>query len=227
MLPGSFERDPLVTMKYKSLASIIIICSMSLTLDASPLPDLKVGISPPQSAWVTFHQEGSSSVHGAPLKSEDIKDPKKLITAFRENPKLLNAEKMPIELFLQTAQLLMFGGEHLMAMELIRSGRKKWPNDSRVVQIFARLSLTLGTPSYGRVAIEPFVSQDPNAGHMRYLYALSLFLEGPEDSTQVRLSHAQFTELLSRNPNFVGPNGVTAAQVKQFIERNLIPRLSP
>jgi hypothetical protein len=227
MLSGSFERDPLVTMNYMSLASLIIICSWSLTLDASPLPDLKIGISPHQSAWVTFHEEGSSSVHGAPLKSEDIKDPKKLISAFRENPKLLNAEKMPIELFIQTAQLLMFGGEHLMAMELLRSGRTKWPEDPRVVQIFARLSLTLGTPSYGRVALEPFISKQPNAGHIRYLYALSLFLEGPEDRKQVGLSQAQFNELLTRSPNYVGPDGVTAAQVKQFIERNLTPRLTP
>ncbi len=178
--------------------------------------ELRVGISPPQSEWISYHLK--SNIPPKLLKNKNLKDPKVLLEVIRNRSNHLNVDQMTPQIVLELTQLLLFGGEPLKAVEILKQALQKWPNDLNIVHAWARAMIKVGTPTYARVTLKGFVQHMPQSSYTRYLYALSLFLEGPEEPRQLSLSLKQLEELITRDPTYQGVDGVNASQIRRFAD---------
>lgn len=201
--------------------ALILQASLYMRPALAELPSsLQSGVAPHPDRWV---QLTSSPVADASLtlNPEKMNDPKSLLAFFKSRPDALQVEKMNPQIAVEVGQVLMYGGEATKAVTLLSDARVKWPDDLAILQTWSRAMIRLGTPSYVRVALEDWRSQNTQAqvpSYMRYLYALSLYLEGPEDPQKLSRSINALEELLQLDPNYQGPDGVGAAELNGFLQ---------
>jgi hypothetical protein len=160
------------------------------------------------------------------LTSETLSDPKALLEALRQNPDALSVERMPdASVAIEVAQVLLEGAEGAQAVSVLAKARARWPTDDRVVHAWARTMINLGTSAYARAPLAALLEgllasgqppAAPNVNYTRYLLALCYFLEGSEDPRMLAQSATLLDEVISLDPNYVGPDGVTAANLRAF-----------
>jgi hypothetical protein len=208
-----------------SIVGIVSIVSFSLTpliVSAAPRAlsaELKPAISPPERAWVDFRAPITQP--SLSFSEEAMRDPKQLLALIKARPEALNVKQMPnVALALEVAQLLLFNGEPAKGVSVLEQARERWPEDPNVIFAWARAMISLGTPSYGRYPLEKLLKlsnpEAPHTNYTRYLLALCLFLEGESEPAKLRQSLTLLNEVLRRDPNYVGPDGMSADKLRAF-----------
>jgi hypothetical protein len=184
---------------------------------AKPPTLLQESIAPKNSHWIELNPSSEQVQLPKEISSETLKDPKVLIAYITKNPDKLDVNTMTPMMSMEITQVLLFGGKPLLAIELTHQALKKWPDDLNIIHMWARATSKVGLPSYAKPMLKSSLQKHPDSGYTRYLYALTLFLENPQDMNQLALSHQQLTELLRRNPKYQGPDSVTAQQIQAFV----------
>lgn len=200
------------------LSSAILLYSGGAAAEVSQL--LSPGVSPKSSDWVSVSQS-TTSISTSDLSAEMLSDPKSLLAFLKSRPDALNVDRMTPQIALEVTQTLLFGGEILQAATLITDAKERWPQDERVLQGWSRTLIRVGAPSYVRAAIESWSKKQ--SGHLgesytQYLYALSLYLEAPNDQGQLQRVAQILNSILQRDPSYQGPDGVGAVQLSRFLQ---------
>lgn len=205
------------------LAPLLAPALTSLALAAPTAP--VAGVSPPAREWVSYLKRPTAPVA---LSADALSDPKALLEALRQNPDALSVERMPdAGVAIEVAQVLLSGAEGAQAVAVLAKARARWPSDERVVHAWARTMINLGTSAYARAPLAALLERlegsgappaSPEVNYTRYLLALCYFLEGPEDPRALAQSAALLDEVVRLDPNYVGPDGVTATNLRAFSE---------
>ena len=177
------------------------------------------GIAPSSAQWVAFKPK-SDPAPVSSLTEEQLKDPKQLLAFLRDRPEALDPSKMTPFIAIEVGQTLLYGGEARKAITLLDKAREKWPSQAQLLQTWARALVKLGMPSYARRGIEQWRDANPTVvveGYTQYLYALCIYLEGPDDFNRLNKTIELIAKLLRDEPQYVGPDGVSAAQLNSFI----------
>ena len=205
------------------------LCFSSFQVHAEPLNsmnNLKRGIAPPVKQWVMA--KPVDQAQPAPLSEEDIKDPTKLLAFLKTSPNALDPSRMSPFIAIEVGKTLLYGGEVRKAVQLLNAAKSKWPNDLFILQQWEQALIKSGQPSYVRHGIESWQASSQGQaldGYTQYLYALSIYLEGPQDPRHLSQASSMIDQLLATNPNYVGPDGITAARLQSF-KAELQARLS-
>lgn len=157
------------------------------------------------------------------MTPELMRDPKQLLAYLESKPNALNVAEMPnVALALEVAQLLLFNGEPMKGLKVLVEARARWPEDTNLIFAWTRAMISLGTPSYGRAPLEKLLSakqsEMPYHNYARYLLALCIFLEGEEQPLELSKTLSLLEEILSIDPNYVGPDGMSAQKLRDFSE---------
>ena len=182
--------------------------------------DESKGIAPPADRWISFRPK-SSQIPVAKLTEKELRDPKKLLAFLRDRPEALDPTNMTPFIAIEVGQTLLYGGEIRKAVILLDKAREKWPSQAQLLQTWARALVKMGAPSYARVGIERWREANPTVtveAYTQYLYALCIYLEGPEEPTRLNRTIHLVDKLLRDEPQYIGPDGVSASQLSSFIE---------
>lgn len=203
---------------------LLVVATFTVILDLSNMvyaqdPTLTLsGIAPPDQHWVA--SKPVTQKLKKQLSEEELKDPKKLLEFLKSRPEALDPTKMTPFIAIEVGQTLLYGGELRKAIKLLNMAFKKWPNDVLVLQAWARALIKAGQPSYVRAGIEAWRQSNPQVAvesYTQYLYALSIYLEGPEESQHLDETIALIEKLLANDPNYVGPDGINATRLRTFL----------
>ena len=214
-----------------SLSSLVSLSASALFPNASPSAyakgvtpssELREALTPPKKQWVSYRRS-TPTVAPTVMTPELMRDPKQLLAYIQSKPDALNVAKMPdVALALEVAELLLFNGEPLKGLQVLIDARARWPQDANLTLAWARAMIGLGTPSYGRAPLEALLqakqSELPYHNYARYLLALSIFLEGEDQPKELTKTLALLEELLTLDPYYVGPDGMTAQKLRDFIK---------
>lgn len=212
----------------QKLSPALLICFLSPTFSQAQAQDTyELGIAPVSHKWVKTKPKTKLS-KSSTLSEDEIKDPKKLLAFLRSRPEAIDPSRMTPFIAVEVGQTLLYGGEVRKAIELLNTARDKWPNDLQILQAWARSLIKSGQPSYVRSGIEAWRTVNPTAqvdSYTQYLYALSIYLEGPQTTQNLTQTITLIDKLLSTDPTYVGPDGINAARLRSFKEE-LVGRLS-
>ena len=200
-----------------------------LALGEIPVTESKKGIAPIDDQWVSYKPKTQQPDLSA-LTEDELKDPKKLLAFLRDRPEALDPTQMTPFIAIEVGQTLLYGGEVRKAITLLDKAREKWPSQVQLLQTWARALVKMGAPSYARIGIEQWRAENPDQvveTYTQYLYALCIYLEGPEDPSHLSRSVELINTLLQDDPQYLGPDGISAAQLRSFADElrgRLIPR---
>ena len=205
---------------------VFILCSSMYFLVprigyTQDLSQLKSGIPPAQNRWIPYQQGPTEpQVHkqNQSLTVDDLQRPERLLAALKRNPDGLNVERMTPDIASEVSRVLLIGGELTQSLKILKDARLKWPNHEGLLQAWVRIMVNMGTTSYALPPLEKALQRNPAASYSRYLYALCLFLESPEDVSRIQKSIQNLEQLLQNDPNYVGPDGISSTQVRQFAD---------
>jgi hypothetical protein len=203
--------------------------SLLTPIQAQDLSQLNTGVPFAQNKWVQYQEQSApAQVHDqTPLSIDDLNNrPDKLIEALKRNPGRLNVNQMVPEVALEISRVLLVGGEIQKSVKLLNDARVKWPDHEGVLQGWTRIMMNLGTSSYAVQPLGEMIKKNPLSSYNRYLYALCIFLEAPKQSDRIQTSIDQLEILLQNDPTYVGPDGISATQVRKLID-NLKSSLKP
>ena len=189
---------------------------------ALPSSELREALTPPKSQWINYRRCVTTAAPTI-MTPELMKDPKQLLAYIQSKPNALNVAQMPdVALALEVAELLLFNGEPIKGLQVLIDARARWPEDANLTLAWARAMIGLGTPSYGRGPLEALLnarqSELPYHNYARYLLALSIFLEGEDQPKELSKTLALLEEVLTLDPYYVGPDGMTAQKLRDFME---------
>ena len=204
---------------YSAIIFVITLMNFPLNVSAKRSNKLQKTIAPPNADWIQLSENVKKKITSKELTEKDLQDSKALLEYLGTHPEKLNVAQMTPSIAFQVIQLLLFGGKPLMAIDLAQKSLKKWPDNIEIISMWARASVKVGLFSYTKPVLLKTLSRLPDSSYIRYLYASILFLESPDDKQQLALVHQQLTELLRRNPTYVGPDNVTAQQIQAFMQQ--------
>ena len=184
------------------------------------------GIAPIANKWVLSKPKDKSTP--STLSEQDIKDPQKLLAFLKNSPDALDPSRMSPFIAIEVGKTLLYGGEVRKAVQLLNAAKVKWPRDLSILQSWAQALIKSGQPSYVRKGIETWqnTAVDNNLdSYTQYLYALSIYLEGPKEAMHLKKAASLIDQLLQSDPNYIGPDGITADRLESF-KAELLGRLS-
>ena len=211
----------------RSIRTLLLICFFIINtsilhhVHAQDLSQLEPGVPFAQDKWIQYQEQSASAqVHDqSPLSIDDLNNrPDKLIAALKRNPKRLNVDQMVPEIALEISRVLLVGGEIQKSVKLLNDARIKWPNNESILQGWTRIMMNLGTSSYAVKPLEKSLKKNPTSSYNRYLYALCIFLEAPKQADRIQTSINQLELLLQNDPTYVGPDGISASQIRKLID---------
>ena len=208
------------------ISTIALSSTLHLKVHAQDYDSTAAGIAPSAEKWVSI--KPPKKQYTQPLNEADIKDPKKLLEFLKSRPEALDPTRMTPFIAVEVGQTLLYGGELRKAVDLLNLAYEKWPNNPQILQAWARALIKGGQPSYVRKGIESWRQSNPQVqveSYTQYLYALSIYLEGPQEPQHLKESKDLIEKLLANDPNYVGPDGTTAARLSSFLSE-LNQRLS-
>ena len=219
----------------RSIRTLLFICLLSVNTSisyqayAQDLSQLELGVPYAQDKWIQYQEQSTlAQVHDqTPLSIDDLNNrPDKLIAALKRNPKRLNVNQMIPEIALEISRVLLVGGEIQKSVKLLNDARMKWPEDESILQGWTRVMMTLGTTSYAVKPLEKSLQKNPSSSYNRYLYALCIFLEAPKQADRIQTSIDQLELLLNNDPTYIGPDGLSATQLRKLIDnlKSSLPR---
>jgi len=210
---------PRLTRALAPLLAPLLASLLASPARATPAP----GVAPPQREWVSYLRRPAQPVT---LSADVLSDPKALLEALRQNPDALSVERMPdAGVATEVARVLLEGAEGAQAVGVLARARARWPDDTRVTHAWARTVINLGAASYARAPLSALLerleaggepSGAPDVNYTRYLLALCFFLEGADDPRLLAQSATLLDEVVRLNPAYVGPDGVTADNLRAF-----------
>lgn len=134
------------------------------------------------------------------------------------DPARLDTASMEPAVALTLAQILLRGERTFLAEKLLYDASRKWPERVDLTRAHARVLISLGRPRAAADGLRAAIARSPGDASLRYLLARAL-LAMPRDAMATGGAVAALEAVLEIDPGYVDPEGTTASDIRQVIER--------
>lgn len=134
------------------------------------------------------------------------------------DPARLDTASMEPAVALTLAQILLRGERTFLAEKLLYDASRKWPERADLTRAHARVLISLGRPRAAVDGLNAAIGRSPGDASLRYLLARAL-LAMPRDVVTTGGAVAALEATLEIDPFYADPEGTTASDIRQVIER--------
>jgi len=134
------------------------------------------------------------------------------------NPARLDVSLMQPEVALTLAQILLRGDRTFLAERLLHAASQKWPARVDILRGHGRVLISLGRPGAALRTLRPAVQGSPGDPALRYLIGRAL-LSLPRSRANEQAAIAALEAVVEIDPGYRDPEGVTAADIEQVVQR--------
>lgn len=148
-----------------------------------------------------------------------VRDPRALVRFLEENPAKLSVEgRQPAEV-LAFAQTLLRMDQTFLAERLLGQAAAKWPERTDVAASWGRVLISLGRAAAALPALRAAAERAPKDAQIQYLLGRAWIGTEPQTAESRAAAVAAFERALDLDPDYVDPEGVSAADLRAVISR--------